>query len=269
MPEITSEVTVERLVVPAAEARPHAHGIHHINVLLSSPGRCEWRDGDLVHRPTVGDAMLWPAGCVLGFRRARTFDCVSVRLAPAFLDRVAAASGFNGAFGPLVVCGDDFLARAALTLVEEQDGAAAGRDGLIKAIATTLVIRMLRGSEGRPPISHTRQLGPADLEAVSRYVHAHLEGDLTVARLAALVELSPWHFSRLFKAATGSAPHQFVIEKRLEQARVLLDSTGRKLAAVAAEVGFASQGHLAAHFRKRFGVSPAEYTGRRPTRRLP
>src|SRR5690606_37580469 len=64
---------------------------------------------------------------------------------------------------------------------------------------------------------------------------------LSLARLAAVAGLSPSHFSRAFKAATGAAPHRFVLERRVDRARALLDRTGLPLAQIAYEAGFASQ----------------------------
>ena len=95
------------------------------------------------------------------------------------------------------------------------------------------------------------------LERVREYVEEHLGDDLALAALAGAVGLSPYHFARLFRASTGLSPHQYVLRRRVERARLLLAATDRSLAAIAQDVGFASGSHLATHVRRLLGVPPS------------
>ena len=72
-----------------------------------------------------------------------------------------------------------------------------------------------------------------------------------------MANLSERHFSRLFKESTGVSPHQYVIRQRVEKARDLLASTDLPVGEVALVCGFAHQGHLARHFGRLVGVTPA------------
>jgi AraC family transcriptional regulator len=67
--------------------------------------------------------------------------------------------------------------------------------------------------------------------------------------------MSPYHFSRLFKESTGFSPHQYVIERRVQQAKELLGSTTLPIAEIALLCGFANQSHLNRHLKRLFGVS--------------
>ena len=100
------------------------------------------------------------------------------------------------------------------------------------------------------------RLSPVALGQVAEYVDVHLGDDLSLAALAGEVGLSPYHFARQFRVATGLSPHQYVIRRRVERARLLLATTDRSLAAIAHEVGFASGSHLATHVRRLLGVAP-------------
>jgi AraC family transcriptional regulator len=51
-----------------------------------------------------------------------------------------------------------------------------------------------------------------------------------LAKIAAEVRISPTYFSRLFKRAIGSSPHQYVIQQRVERAKVLLKTTDLAIA---------------------------------------
>lgn len=71
--------------------------------------------------------------------------------------------------------------------------------------------------------------------------------------------LSPYHFARQFKAATGLPPHQFVIVRRVERAKQLLGAGDLPLAGVAAQAGFSGQSLLCHHFKRLVGVTPRRF----------
>jgi AraC family transcriptional regulator len=71
--------------------------------------------------------------------------------------------------------------------------------------------------------------------------------------------MSPFHFARSFKAATGSPPHAFVVARRMDRAAALFRSTDLPVAAVAKAVGFSSPPHFRRHFRAHWGATPGDY----------
>jgi AraC family transcriptional regulator len=78
--------------------------------------------------------------------------------------------------------------------------------------------------------------------------------------MAAVARLSTYHFARQFKAATGLPPHRYVIMRRVERAKQLLQRDGDlSLAEVAARAGFADQSQLSRHFRRLVGVTPGRF----------
>jgi AraC family transcriptional regulator len=80
-----------------------------------------------------------------------------------------------------------------------------------------------------------------------------------------VVGLNPYHFARQFKAATGLPPHQYVITRRVEQAKHLLKAeTDLSLAEVAVRAGFYDQSQFSHHFKRLVGVTPGQY--RKPSR---
>ena len=67
------------------------------------------------------------------------------------------------------------------------------------------------------------------------------------------------HFARLFKRSTGSAPHQYVLQQRIERAASLLRSTPLPIAEIAHRCGFNDQSHLANSFKRMHGQSPSAF----------
>jgi AraC-like DNA-binding protein len=94
--------------------------------------------------------------------------------------------------------------------------------------------------------------------AVGRYVDERLDSPITLADLAAHLELSPAVLLRRFRAEAGMAPYEYVVSRRVDVARGLL-ARGVPIAAVAVRVGFADQSHLTRHFKRVVGVTPGYY----------
>ena len=92
------------------------------------------------------------------------------------------------------------------------------------------------------------------------YIEEHLDAGPTLAQMAAAVGLNPYHFARQFKAATGLPPHQYVIARRVERAKELLQAgTDVSLAEVALRAGFSDQSQFSHHFKRLVGVTPGRF----------
>ena len=97
------------------------------------------------------------------------------------------------------------------------------------------------------------------LRKVEDYVRERLAEDISVESLAQLLELSPFHFSRVFKQATGMPPLQFVRRKRITRAQQLIRETSRSVIEIGLEVGYTSPSHFAQVFRRVVGVAPTKF----------
>lgn len=106
-------------------------------------------------------------------------------------------------------------------------------------------------------------LSPLQLRRVALFIENNLDGDLSLATLAAVAGLSPSHFARRFKGATAEAPHRYVLARRVNGAKRLLLETDMPLAEVAATTGFSSQAHLTGIFGRATGMPPGAYRTRR------
>ena len=97
------------------------------------------------------------------------------------------------------------------------------------------------------------------LRRVTEYVEQNLDKDLTLAELAAVVYMSPFHFARLFKCSTGVPPHRFVVRQRLTRARACLATEGQSIAQISRMVGYRTPSHFTTVFRRSLGVTPGAY----------
>ena len=99
---------------------------------------------------------------------------------------------------------------------------------------------------------------PRAVALAKELLAARLGEPPSLEELASLVNLSPFHFARVFRRATGLPPHAWLKQRRLEQARALLRSGCAPLQ-VAMQLGFSDQSHLNRQFKQSYGVSPGEY----------
>lgn len=93
------------------------------------------------------------------------------------------------------------------------------------------------------------------------YIHDHLAEDLSLETLAGEAAMSPFHFARAFKKATGKSPLQFVLAERLALAKVLLRTTALPVSDVAHRVGYADVSRFSKHFKRTFGATPGAARG--------
>jgi AraC family transcriptional regulator len=118
----------------------------------------------------------------------------------------------------------------------------------------------------RPPLRQgTGGLSPYKLRRTTAYITAHLAQELSLVTLVAVAQTSVAHFVRLFKHATGLAPHPYVIRCRMARAKQLLAETDVSLVEIGLQVGCADQSHFTALFRRHVALTPKAY--RDPTRR--
>jgi len=102
-------------------------------------------------------------------------------------------------------------------------------------------------------------LPPHKFRRVVDFIQAHIDQPIHLDELAAAAAVSPFHFHRQFKKATGVTPHQYIRQMRIERAKELLSGSELPLVEVAAQVGYSDQSHFTSTFSKITSVSPRRY----------
>ncbi len=109
------------------------------------------------------------------------------------------------------------------------------------------------------PVSHVTALRPFMLRRIEEFVNEHLAGDIRLECLAEIASMSVGHFLRSFHKATGSTPHQYVLERRLDRACTLLLGTPDQVSTIAQRCGFARAAHFSAIFHLHRGCTPSQF----------
>jgi AraC family transcriptional regulator len=220
------------------------------------------------HAETVhsvnGEIGIYPANLWQTFRWDRETEFLQLYLEPRLLklineelcgtDRVELIPQLTSLFDPLI-----HNIGLALKSALEIDGL--GSRLYAESMANALAVHLLsRYSTRKRVIRHYKGgLSQQHLKQVKDYINEYLDQDLSLAELAAVVQLSAYHFARLFKQSTRVSPHQFLIRCRVERAKQLLLKGDLTIAQVAQAVGFASQAHLNYHFKRLVGMTPKTF----------
>lgn len=133
-------------------------------------------------------------------------------------------------------------------------------EGYLKSLCELSVVKILRQH------THMRKQqprfvahSPAHFLRVVEYIHNNLDLEIRVPELAAMVGLSPYHFSRVFREYLGQSPYQYALNLRFERAKELLTSTELGISVISENLGFSSQSHFQTFFKRNMGISPKNY----------
>lgn len=156
---------------------------------------------------------------------------------------------------------DEILWPICLTCAELLSARVPGKSPRVAALTQLLAAHLVEqytettaevhGYSGGLPIRQLRK--------VQNYVAENFAQEISIERLADLVELSPSHFSHVFKETTGTTPLQFVTRERITHAQQLIRETSRSLIEIGLEVGYTSPSHFAQVFRRLVGVTPTQF----------
>jgi RpiB/LacA/LacB family sugar-phosphate isomerase len=100
---------------------------------------------------------------------------------------------------------------------------------------------------------------PRRLRRIVEHIRNNLDKPLGVSALSKMAEMSQSHFSKLFKRSTGLAPHQFVLQERINRAKELLLQGDAKIVDIALGVGFENQAHFTTVFGNLVGMTPRQF----------
>jgi AraC family transcriptional regulator len=260
------------VAAPSSELHVPASTHHWLVLVTRPPDELELKyEGVKRHVPLrAGSISLVPAGSPALWRWSGRTDSLHVYLEPGLVARVA-AQAFDLDPARLTVPLLDGLElpqlRAAMGAVDAELTTGAGGRLAAESLANVLAVHLIRHVQAprRPERGRDGTLPRGRLRAVVEYIEEHLDASPTLEEMAAVARLSPFHFARQFKTATGVPPHQYVIARRVKRAKQLLQGGGDlSLAQVAAYAGFTDQSAFSHHFKRLVGVTPGRF--RRPAR---
>jgi len=255
--------------------RPDArHQEHEMNVALS--GDAVYRLGD--DEPTgvtAGEILLMPAGTIHAIKVKHHLRMAAIHIHPKAFDAVVTRKGPQSDMleklktwkQPVpwrkVVAPDacTILERLAEEAVVEQNRRAPARLSLLGGLATQAAVHFLRLMLMEQPADPSDR-ATRHILTVRSWIDRHFAEPCGVDSLAKMAHLAPTYFAARFRQVVGVPPMTYVRDRRLEQARLLLERTSHPVKVVAWSVGYADVSHFNRVFKRATGLTPVEFRPR-------
>jgi AraC family transcriptional regulator len=195
--------------------------------------------------------------------RNKPSEWVNITFDPEFFSRVALEMGLaeSTQIQHRTFFVDPTILHVAKLLREEILNEGLAGSLFVESLRNLLAVHLLRHHRAiaQPIDLKATHLSLSQLHRVKEYIEEHLSEGLSIANLSLIALMSEFHFARSFKATTGESPHRYVIQRRVERAKVLLSVTQLAIAEIAYRVGITNQSHFTAQFRKLVGTTPKQY----------
>ncbi len=261
--KFSSEIEVEYCQHKSGELVLPALSNHVFTLALESPHILRQERSGRVHEGLhlPGNINFMPAGQESRWQWNKSNSCLRINIKSQFLEKIASESEFANKSLELknsFSTRDRNLKQIGKLLLSELQSEGLGGKLYVDSLCNVLAIHLLRNysTVEREPRPITGGLSDSALQKVIEYIMENLDTELSLTKLATIVNLSPSHFARLFKQSTGIPPHQYVIQRRIEAAENLLKQGKGSIGEIAYRVGFTNPSHLSYHFKRATGVMP-------------
>lgn len=239
------------IVIPITNSKPGITLIHRAS-------------GQLTENKSFNQCVaIFPQNFSYQARFEKTVKLFVVYLEPSFISQTVeeVISSDNLELTPRPMTSDLLIRTIGYAIQQELNAKNRLSELYIESLINSLVIHLVKQHSNQSPTykSYSGGLSNKKLSLILDYIHTHLESKITLQDLAEELSINKYTFSRLFKQSVGVAPYQYVIQQRVERAKILLQRSELSLANVALESGFNSQGHLIRHFKQQTGITPREY----------
>ncbi len=254
---------------PKSQWCEHVHD--HVQVTIASDGaavEATWRcsNGALTRRAAAGAFVsIVPCGQPHTTAWKRASSIIHVYLSPEAIANAAAETVRQNRIDivPRFLVRDPLIEEVGKYLAHKAQTGSVTNLFASSAI-NILSVHLLEHYCVEVQTLHTYRDGlpPSQLRHALEYIDAHIGDDVSLAHLAGQVGMSPHYFSQLFHRSAGFAPHQYVLNRRIERAKELLAGQLMSLADIGYTLGFSSQSQFTTTFRHYTGETPSRYRKR-------
>lgn len=254
-----------------------AEGVSEYGVFFLLAGKLEYQANDVNNRLDVHQSLLLEPGTSIS-ATGQNVESLLVTFSPALIIDYASRARLVGGgsaptFKEIAIAGDKRLSQLLTDLAEELATEEAGKEIIISALTEQVAIHLLRrhSKMRRSDELELSRVGLIDrrIRRAVEFMQANLAQDLPLKEIAAASYLSPYHFARLFKKLTGTAPHAYLAGLRTSRAKSLLAETDLAMSEISARVGYTSPSHFTKAFRQTTGLTPRAFRAALVSRSVP
>lgn len=121
-----------------------------------------------------------------------------------------------------------------------------------------LLVCMLR-NDHLSVVEEENSLLNRECTQIKNYLDANYAEDISLDTLAALTHMNKYYMAHAFTKYAGCSPISYLLEKRIQEAKSLLESTNYSIAQISNMLGFSSQSYFSQVFKKAAGRTPVQY----------
>lgn len=256
-------ITVEFHRISSLELPEHYIDGHRLAVNIGQPVHYEWKEGNSWRRMTLnpGDFCLQTHGDINFPRWWGNFEFVAIALDPRFVSQAFQDTGVSENINFRTRRGETDAVIADFTHRFKTELASGSYCGTLygESLAVAFALHLIE-YHSNPPLKLRKtsgRLSSQQLKQIIEYVHEHLSEEVSLVSLAEQMNLSAFHFARLFKNSLGLSPHQYLLQNRVERAKKLIVIADKPdLTDIGLQVGFYDQAHFTKAFKRLVGISP-------------
>ena len=208
----------------------------------------------------IGDISFAPSNLVRQYRWDTTIETVHLFLEPEFV-----VQAFRESVSPdrielkkYFIKSDPLVYQIVLAMMQELEINASKSALYAESAATFLATHLLRHYSiytDAIPVSENKLLSHKLTQAID-YIQVHLTEDISLAMISTYLGISRCHLCRMFKQSMNLSPYQYVLQQRVERAKLMLQEGKLNIGEIAIACGFAHQSHFNYHFKRITGVTP-------------
>jgi len=248
----------------SGELPEHSHSEHTVLMSLSDNCPAEMQTGSglkISGTQTRGSICVIPAGLPHRAQIGGPCEHLALYVDNALINRAAATHSNRYQIVERYSRGDAVIAHIGSALLAELDSEELNGRLYAESLANVLAVHLLRhySNEGEPVLQNCGGLPTHKVRLVTNFIAENFATDITLAQLPHVAGMSSFHFSREFKKATGTTPHQYLIKFRVDRAKSLLADNHLPLVEVGMRAGFSHQSHFTRLFRRLTGTTPHLY----------
>ncbi|MEO9341019.1 AraC family transcriptional regulator [Mesorhizobium sp. SB112] len=213
--------------------------------------------------PRIGEIWIVPAAATYAAKaRGAAVRYAEMRLPPDAMSRLTGQAVSIEEIPPLLGIRDELIIACMRRLADlserTDDVSTMFGEHLVAALCHHVFATYSAGGEALE-IGDASAISPAMAALLREYIQDRLNKRIRLEELASLTGMAPKPFLKAFRRAFGTTPGQYVIDKRVENARALLADTSLTITEIALMTGFSHHAHLTRTFSGRLGTPPSRY----------
>ncbi|MDD3049337.1 MAG: AraC family transcriptional regulator [Bacilli bacterium] len=147
------------------------------------------------------------------------------------------------------------------TLVEEIKNEDENYEAISQNLLEILILNIIRRTKKKIQIKATKKV-TKECRFIEQYINDHFAEDITLQKLSDLTYLNKYYIVHVFKKYKGLSPINYLIERRMLEAKNLLETTNYSVSKISDIIGFSSQSYFSQTFKKEMEMTPNQYRKR-------